>query len=260
MKIMINIETNGTDRNNMEVLEVAALPVYMDPFTGYYAFSGINPFSCLIHSRSEPKSDLAKRTQVGLYKLCNELPAEQDKAHCREKFLGWLNLIGRDRWSRNMVGKNVVTFDLDILDQVGILLKDEYHYRVHEQTGGIFLLEGAMKLGRDEVCQAALAVTPTPIPKEIKELGSHRALYDCYEQVALENGMIRLIRLMADDRQDRPSDLDFLNKGPWKGYNPSHNAPYWKPSSNGCFLVGFISFWLGFAVAFALNTSFERLF
>lgn len=194
MKIMIDIETNGTDRNNMEVLEVAALPVYMDPQLGYYKTSSISPFSCLIHSRSEPKSDFAKRTQVGLYKLCNELPETYTYGYCRMMLLQWLEMVGKDRWSRNMVGKNVVTFDLEILDQAGILLKDEYHYRVHEQTGGIFLLEGAMGIGRDEVYQAALAVTPTPIPKEIKELGSHRALYDCYEQVALENGLIRLIR------------------------------------------------------------------
>lgn len=59
---------------------------------------------------------------------------------------------------------------------------------------------------------------------------------------------------MGDDRQDRPSDMDFLNKGRWTGYNPSHNAPYGKSRfSNGCFLVGWACFWLGFAAALVIK-------
>lgn len=195
MKIMIDIETNGTDRSNMQVLEVGAALVKMHPVTGYYEYAPISPFSFTIHNLSEPQSEFAKKYQKELYKLCNEMSPEANYAACRKELLSWFEGAGlTDRWSRNMVGKNVVTFDLDILHEVGILDKEDYHYRVHEQTGGIYLLEGAMGIGRDEVYKAALAVTPTPIPESIRNLGSHRALYDCYEQIALENGLIRLIR------------------------------------------------------------------
>lgn len=195
MKLMIDIETNGTDKNNMEVLEVAILPILYDRVTGFYGTTHYPPFECLIHSDSEPKSDFAKKNQVELYKLCNELPPEQDKLSCRENIFGYFRFLElEDRWSRHMMGKNVVTFDLDILDQEGILTKSDYHYRIHEQTGGIFTLEAAMGIDRDSVYKAALAVTPTPIPQEVQKLGAHRAIYDCYEQLALENGLIQLIR------------------------------------------------------------------
>src|SRR5690606_19709069 len=118
----------GTNREKMEVLEVGAALVNMNTITGYYEYSPISPFQFTIHSLSQPQSDFAKKNQVELYKLCNEMPPEANYAACRKALLSWFEGAGLvDRWSRNMVGKNVVTFDLDILHEVGILDKEDYH-------------------------------------------------------------------------------------------------------------------------------------
>jgi len=200
VRFMVDIETNGIDRDNMVVLEVGVLPVlyrdrYWRPFESWDKPEGTEPFQYLLHSSLTPQTDFAKKNQSELYKLCNEETTLHTVEDCRMALLNWFNGFDIAPSKRILVGKNVTGFDIPILEQAGILTKDDYNYRVQEQTGSIETVTKALNLrDRNTTYQAALALSPTSMPDAVLKLGSHRALYDCYEQVNLENGLMSLVR------------------------------------------------------------------
>jgi hypothetical protein len=69
----------------------------------------------------------------------------------------------------------------------------DFHYRVYEQSGSISLAQCVLGVENrnDLVARAQVDYPEIALPEDGKD---HDALYDCYRQLKVENGLIRLLR------------------------------------------------------------------
>lgn len=199
---MIDIETTSADKSKAQVLEIGIvacswskqgilLPKKKDP--DYHTY---------LHYAGDPETNFAKEHQVELYALCNKTEPK-DHELIREGILTFFK-NHHAQTPVTVLGLNAASFDMPILSKHGILkesvwvdneegqdLVGDYHYRVEDITGARMMAMRVTGMNYGPLTNAAMALCP-----EIKlpEGKAHDALYDCYRQIVMYNGLIRLVR------------------------------------------------------------------
>lgn len=216
-RFMLDLETTGVNIETDDILEVGVLEVQWPRRHSMYWVPGM-AFNFILHNKRQPESAFARKEMADLYKLCNETDESQDIALCRKELIKWIDSLGVKRpGGVHIMGNTAANFDVPFAVKSGLLepsgyvqdpkdptretMVGDFHYRIHEQQGGTEL---AMKVigytgRRKPFVDMAREIYTTPIPDNSPAAISgackpHRALYDCYTQVDLENGFIHLMR------------------------------------------------------------------
>lgn len=160
----------------------------------------------------QPETDFAKKHMTKLYAECNALNPERDdlgsvSEHLRVWLHGKENYLNKDQEPKFFMGWNASNFDLEFLFRKGVMvssyyvkegdkevLKGDAHYRVYEQTGAIEFLMDVTGLDRKALMSLAEAMIPEEVKLKLPEGKEHDALYDCYSQINMMNGLIALGR------------------------------------------------------------------
>lgn len=197
---MIDIETTGIDPAKEDLLQVGVLE--MDYREGYW-WPGLS-LEIIQHSGRQPTTAFAKKHMAPLYAKCNDAPY-QSPERIREQILAFFRECGANPPEVYLMGWNASNFDVPFLMHHRVLVQSTYqqnadgtetrvgdfHYRVYELGGAVSLAQNILGYGNDregllKVAKEAMTETHLPIGKE------HDALYDCYSQTRLLNGLIRL--------------------------------------------------------------------
>lgn len=212
---MIDIETTGVNQESDDILQVAMVEIeharalgsdgsYWHPTGRYY-----NSF---IHNPRQPESDFAKKHMKEIYQRCNEIPPLINLELVAKEvrfFVHENNYFGGTHMRpKFFMGWNASNFDMPFMFKKGLLTPSFYdkdpktgeeelygdaHYRIYEQTGSVQVLSDMTGLDRKTLETLAMGLNPTglslPTGKE------HDALYDCYKQIIMQNGLIKIGRM-----------------------------------------------------------------
>lgn len=206
---MLDIETNTADKAKAEVMEIGIVACKLTK-QGIFMPSTIPEvirpavYHTYLHYAGQPENSFAKKHQVDLYKTCNDTPVKpHDKI--REEILEFFR-SHEVSGPAHILGLNASSFDMPILSRHGILkeaawvdgddgitqsLVGDYHYRIEDITGARMLAMRVTGLPYNVITDAAVALCPEISLPEGK---AHDAVYDCYRQIKMYNGLIRLMR------------------------------------------------------------------
>lgn len=210
---MVDIETTGTVRHVDKILQVACVEMRFE--YPYWMPTG-REFVRTLHYAGQPESEFAKKHMVELYKKCNDTPESSNceaLAYDMKEFIHQfepLNCEAISESPKHFMGWNASGFDIPFLFDNKVLtpswyqtvdrgagLKDEMrgdvHYRIYEQTGSLQFLCNLSGLDSKTIQQLAMDLNPTNI--DLPQGKSHDALYDCYKQIIMQNGMIAIARM-----------------------------------------------------------------
>lgn len=197
---MIDIETTGTDKHIDSILQVGCVEIeFKYP---YWELTG-REFVRTLHYAGKPENAFAKKFMSELYNKCNET---DKKENCQSLAFDLRKFIHKENQEpRYFMGWNASGFDLPFLFDNKILtpsfyveengkqeMKGDVHYRIYEQTGSLQLLCNVTGLDSKTIQQIAKDLNPTNISMPNGKL--HDALFDCYNQIMMQNGMIALAR------------------------------------------------------------------
>jgi len=195
---MIDIETTGIDKKLDDILEIALVEIKL---TDYWRPTG-KVFHEILHSKKQPQNHFAKEHMRALYARCNKVHESKDYSWCALELSRFLHTDKLAGFPAFIMGWNASIFDVPFMFEKGIAspsfytdeneLRGDFHYRVYEQTGSLNLICNILGLKRDVVQDIASVVNPGEI--ELPSGKSHDALYDCYSQIKLMNGLIWLGR------------------------------------------------------------------
>lgn len=198
--IMLDIESTGIDPDKEDLLQIGALEV---EFKGGFWLPG-RSHEMTMHSGAQPTSSFAKEHMVDLYRRCNAIPPCSSE-FARDALLLFIQDCGVTPPDVYFMGWNASNFDIPFLVHKGILRPSSYvpgpdgkdvrvgdfHYRVYEIGGSVSLAQNVLGFSdRTALLDAAKAAYPMALP----EGKQHDALYDCYSQLQLLNGLITLCR------------------------------------------------------------------
>lgn len=199
---MIDIETSGVDKKNDEILEVALVEIEL--VNGYWNLTG-KQFHRVLHYPGQPKDSFAIKHMSELYLKCNLTDENEDYAklstdlplflHDGEDegtpkfFMGW-NASNFD--IPFMFIKNILTPSYYIETEEGQELRGDVHYRIYEQTGALNFMLNMTGLSKKSL--RALSNDLNPVYLDLPKGKSHDALYDCYSQINMMNGLIAIGR------------------------------------------------------------------
>lgn len=206
---MIDIEATGIDPKKEELLQIGIVRVV------FYAGQWVPEaeFQTLVHTDRQPESEFAKVHLADLMTRCRAMPIVEAQ-HTRAQVLDFFRRCGATGVTDTyMMGWNAASFDLPFLVAKEVLVPSSYetvdgvdrqvgdfHYRVYEMGGAIAYAQnihnrggGEPAYGRDWVMTRAKELA-TGYGKHVitKE---HDALWDCYDQINLLNGLIALGRV-----------------------------------------------------------------
>jgi len=198
---MLDIEATGTNFKKDKILEVALVELrYQYPF---WSWTG-NIYNSKIHYPGQPETIFAKEKMAELYKKCNELPPSRNYDCVSKEMKAYLHAKNSD--PKMIMGLNASTYDVPFIFEAGLLspashvddgtgkekLVGDVHYRIFEMTGAINLIECTTGFSKDTIKNIALEINPMKL--EQPKGKEHDALFDCYKQVNLMNGLIELSR------------------------------------------------------------------
>lgn len=209
---MVDIETTGVNKESDEILEVGVVEIeYKYPFwipTG-------RVYHRVLHYAGQPETPFAKQHMKELYKKCNETdPSSNYELLSRELKLFIHNRVAPRPPALSLSGEvpklfmgwNASNFDIPFLFIKNILTPSYYetqpdgkeklmgdvHYRIYEQTGSVQIISDMSGLDRKTLERLAPDINPVPVA--LPEGKSHDALYDCYSQINMQNGLIQIGR------------------------------------------------------------------
>ncbi len=201
---MIDIETTGTDKINDSILEIAIVEIeFKYP---YWEMTG-REFHEILHYKGEPETVFAKEHMGELYEKCNSVDEVNNYENTSTELKNWLNEYSDDDLGpKFFMGWNASNFDIPFMFSKNILtpsyyekisgnkevLRGDVHYRIYEQTGSLNVLSNLTGLSRKTIKQLSEDLNPTNI--ELPEGKRHDALYDCYWQLIMMNGLIEIGR------------------------------------------------------------------
>lgn len=213
---MIDIESTGVDQDNDDIIEIGIVQMMKGQDGFYFPERERHPpqtreyhkfhdfdFHTFVHTGKEPQSKFAKEHMVDVYKKANATPAESTESiHGRVK--EWLLSKGSEGAKNTyFCGWNASTFDLSFMVKKGYLqpsgydkddnLIGDFHYRPYEISGAIELACDVLGYSREVVLGMAKETKKKP-EIELPEGKDHDALYDCYTQIDMLNGLIAITR------------------------------------------------------------------
>ena len=194
-RFMIDIETTGVRPGEDDILEIGILEVEYGPEGLWVPGSAYQTY---VYSDKQPVSEFAVKHMAEVYKAANETP-KKTVAEVRGDILNFLKDRGCEGYNVVFMGKNASGFDLPMMHAAGFLVppgyvttpegKDvrvgDHHYSIYELTGAVNLACDVLGLPRKDVEAAAMGGATG---------GKHRAIGDCYDQLKLLNGLIKLMR------------------------------------------------------------------
>lgn len=203
---MLDIETTGIDPAKEDLLQIGILEC---DFTKEGYWQPGRSFELLQGSGRQPENEFAKKFMAPLYKRCNQAPY-QIPADIRYQIKKFFNECGAIAPNVYLMGWNASNFDIPFLCHHGILkpnyyetsydgkdiMRGDFHYRVYEIGGSVSLAQNVMqkqdrKLFLEEV-QSLPQRFALPAQRE-----QHDALFDCYKQLHLLNGLILAMRALG---------------------------------------------------------------
>jgi hypothetical protein len=201
---MLDIEATGISPATEELLSVGILEANWSEKGGYWIPGRAKEWFC--HTDRKPESSFAKEHMVELFAKCNAAP-ELTVERLRWEILDFLRQCGTTGVEDTyFMGWNASNFDLPFLIAKGVLFPNHYepgpdgkdrmvgdfHYRIYEMGGAVSLAQDVTK-ARDRAVLIERAREAAPI-MEVYPGKKHDALYDCYEQLRLLNGLSELCR------------------------------------------------------------------
>jgi len=214
---MIDIETTGVNKETDDVLEIGIVPIELDS-DGYWTplwtgdkhnCNSFQELHLVLYSEREPKNAFAKEHMSELYKKCNEVSSANNyewASLCIKQFIH-VNEPGLYGEPQFFMGWNASNFDCEFLIQKGILepsryveingkevLQGDVHYRIYEQTGAVNLMLNATGFSKKTIFALGADLLPNNIGVELPKGKKHDALYDCYNQINMMNGLIALAK------------------------------------------------------------------
>lgn len=204
---MVDIESTGVNIKNDSVLEIGVVAcrfrnAYWEPL--FPNFRAVLPF------QGEPASAFAKEHMAALYAECNALDQEgrdylEVVRETRVKLLVFFESFGKFKRNVTLGGWNAASFDIPMLHEKGFLIPPGYvtvdgvdqevgdhNYRYYEIGGAVSVVADANEWPRDHVIEVA-KYRGSQVTQEYPGK-PHDALYDCYKQLAILNGLICLAR------------------------------------------------------------------
>ncbi len=194
---MLDIESTGVSLQRDKVLEIGILEV---DFIDCLWKPGAE-FRQLIHYPGQPESQFAKEHMAPLYARCNEAPFLATGA-VRSRLVGFFAGCGVSGHGVLLMGWNAANFDVPMLHAHGLLVPPGYstvngvdsqvgdhHYRIYEMCGAVQLAQDVLQERWETLKPRVLAAGG-----QEPEGKAHDALYDCYQQVRILNGLIEVIR------------------------------------------------------------------
>jgi DNA polymerase III epsilon subunit-like protein len=212
---MIDIETTGTNINTDQILEIGIVEIgYYSDAGGYWLPTG-RQYHEVLHTDRKPTSEFAKKHMQGLYEKCNNTP-KKDKfeistdirkfIHNTDDVVSFIEGGTHKQRPKFFMGWNASTFDMPFMFKNNLLVPSFYsevngkeellgdaHYRVYEQSGSLQILADMTGLDRKTLVVLAMDLNPTNI--KLPEGKEHDAMYDCYKQIILQNGLIKIGRM-----------------------------------------------------------------
>lgn len=207
---MIDIETTGTNIKEDSILEIAIVPIVRG-VDGYWGLTDQAAFHRKIFYAGVPETVFAKQHMSKLYAECNALNPERDdigsvSEHLRVWLHGQENYLKIHQEPKYFMGWNASSFDLEFCFARELMVPSYYapnkegketlcgdaHYRVYEQTGAIEFLVDVTGFSRKTVLAMAEEMIPDHVRLKLPEGKLHDALYDCYSQINMMNGLIAL--------------------------------------------------------------------
>ena len=198
---MIDIESTGVDQSKDDIIEIGIVQMLKSGDGFYTPHGGI--FHRILGTTKVPESEFAKKHMRALYDKSHREPIIEPYI-VRERVIEWLKIHGSlGSENTQFCGWNCSTFDLPFMVKKGYLLPSGYdendnligdfHYRPYEMSGAIELLSGILGYSRKTIISLANEEKNKPEIK-IPEGKQHDAVYDCFKQIDLLNGLIALGR------------------------------------------------------------------
>ncbi len=206
---MVDIETTGVERGKDKILQVGLVEIKFD---GAFWIPTGREFERTLHYAGQPENEFAKKHMTALYKKCNETPTSETAEKIGKELRQFIHPFGCEYGPdfvepKFFIGWNASNFDMPFLFDAGMLTPSYYkaveggkerlcgdaHYRIYEQTGSVQAICDITGLDRKTIETLAMDLNPTgtQLPKG-KE---HDALYDCYKQIIMQNGLIKIGRM-----------------------------------------------------------------
>jgi len=206
---MIDIETTGVNKVEDEILEIALVEIeFIYP---YWKMIAGREYHQILHYSGEPITRFAKDNMVELYKKCNETDKNEDYAKACTDIAMFIHEGSDFGTPKFFMGWNASNFDMPFMFEKKILtpsyyeekngketLKGDAHYRIYEQTGSLNVVSNLTGFSTKTIKKMAEELNPTEII--LPQGKQHDALYDCYWQIVLMNGLIEIGRLGINKR------------------------------------------------------------
>lgn len=199
---MIDIETTGIDPRFEELLQIGVLALtYRDGF--WHPGKTLNIFQGTTRA---PESEFARTHMQEIYRVCNGLPRRHPSG-IRDEMRDFFRENGaRGVEHTFLMGWNASNFDVPFLVHERVLIPSSYetgpdgkdtmvgdfHYQIYEIGGSLSIAANVLNHSdRKALVEEALAAYPEI---EMPAGKQHDALYDCYRQTRILNGLIRMTR------------------------------------------------------------------
>lgn len=223
-KFMVDIETTGVSKETDDILELAVLELQW-PREHSLFWVPASFYQTYIYTDRQPENAFARREMQELYDHCNSLDPSLNYGSCREGLISYFDGIGVKRpFGVQFMGNAAANFDVPFMIEKDVIKgcyyeqdpkdptkehpRGDCHYRVHDQQGGIDL---ATKVTGIQ-CRSELSTLCRKYGRQVIDCAefekdalnqcygstlkakAHRALFDCFDQMHMENGLIQFLR------------------------------------------------------------------
>jgi oligoribonuclease (3'-5' exoribonuclease) len=192
---MLDIETMGTDSIADDILEIGILELSV--VNGFYQPG--RAYSRTLFTAQKPKNDWIATNHKELLEKCRKVPMVSANK-VRAEILEFFKSCGATGPAM-LMGLNLMSLDIPFMVQKGFLcpstsqdsvtLKGDFHYRIYELRGSINTACEVLGLDEKTMLQRAESAFPDI---ELPPGKKHEAIYDCFRQTRMINGIIRLLR------------------------------------------------------------------
>lgn len=203
---MIDIETTGLEPENDEIMQVAIVAVWRDYQTGFWNPGGDSSSYCpsssqfnfyqKIKQTTMPRDDFAKEHMTEMYDKCKALTYDIHST-VRERILTFFRHAGAEH-PAPLMGWNLGILDIPFLTAHKYLIKGDniyqgdFHHRLYDVRSACKFQADLM--GIEEKIMREVAYAAYPELEMPDGVGKHDALHDCYRQIRILNGLIRLAK------------------------------------------------------------------